>query len=122
MPNPKILIVEDDPVIVRVAEWRLSKLGYDVCGREETGAGALETVVRTQPDLVLMDINLIGNMDGIEAAKQIKKDFDIPVIFLTSHSDGNTLQRAKEIHPDGFIIKPFSDDDLRIAIKLALKK
>jgi CheY-like chemotaxis protein len=92
------------------------------CGREETGAGALDSVVRKQPDLVLMDINLKGEMDGIEAARQIRKDFDIPVIFLTSHSDGNTLRRAKEIHPDGFITKPFSDDDLRVAIELALKK
>ncbi len=122
MPNPQILIVEDDPVIVRVAEWRLTKLGYDICGKADTGTGALDFVAGTRPDLVLMDINLQGEMDGIEAAKKIKKDFDIPVIFVTSHSDGNTLHRAKEIHPDGFIKKPFSDDDLRVAIELALKK
>lgn len=122
MPNPQILLVEDDRVIVKIAEWRLSKLGYDLCGKAETGEEALELVVNRRPDLVLMDINLKGNMDGIECAKKIRKDFNIPVIFVTSHSDGDTLRRAKEIHPDGFIRKPFEDEDLRVAIELALKK
>lgn len=122
MPNPQILLVEDDKVISKVAQWRLTKLGYDVCGKAETGEEALDLVVKRQPDLVLLDINLGEGMDGIETAKRIRKDFRIPVIFVTSHSDGETLQRAKEIQPDGFIRKPFSDDDLRVAIELALKK
>lgn len=122
MTEAQILIVEDDRVIVRIAEWRLNKLGYTVCGKVETGTEALNLVINRQPDLVLMDINLKGDMDGIETAKQIKKDFNIPVIFVTSHSDGETLNRAREIHPDGFIRKPFNDDDLRVAIELALKK
>lgn len=122
MPNPQILLVEDDRVIVKIAEWRLSKLGYDLCGKAETGDEALDLVVNRSPDLVLMDINLKGKMDGIECAKKIRKDFNIPVIFVTSHSDGDTLRRAKEIHPDGFIRKPFEDEDLRVAIELALKK
>ena len=122
MPNPQILIVEDDRVIAKVAQWRLNKLGFDVCGKAGTGQEALELVVEKQPDLILMDINLSGDIDGIDVAKRIKKDFNIPVIFVTSHSDGDTLQRAKEIQPDGFIRKPFTDDDLRIAIEMALKK
>jgi CheY-like chemotaxis protein len=122
MTNESILIVEDDDIIARVADWRLKNLGYKVCGRAITGAEAMEIVVKEKPDLVLMDINLKGNIDGIETAKIIKKGFDIPIIYVTSHSDGSTLERAKETNPDGFIRKPFEDDDLRVAIQLALKK
>lgn len=122
MGKARILLVEDDEVIVRIAEWRLNKLGYEVCGKADTGPKALDSIVNHQPDLVLMDINLRGEMDGIETAKRIRKDFNVPVIFVTSHSDGDTLHRAKEIQPDGFIRKPFEDDDLRVAIELALKK
>jgi two-component system, response regulator PdtaR len=122
MSGEKILLVEDDDVIARVAEWRLKNLGYTLCGRATTGAGAMEFVVRNKPDIVLMDINIKGEIDGIETAKMIKKGFNIPVIYVTSHSDGPTLERAKETQPDGFIVKPFEDNDLRVAIELALKK
>lgn len=117
-----ILLVEDDDIIARVADWRLKNLGYLVCGRATTGAEAMELVVKRKPDLVLMDINLKGDIDGIETAKMIKQGFNIPVVFVTSHSDGITLERAKATKPDGFIIKPFDDNDLRVAIELALKK
>jgi CheY-like chemotaxis protein len=118
----KILIVEDDDVIARVADWRLKNLGYAVCGRATSGEEALALIVSAQPDLVLMDINIRGEIDGIETAKLIKKEFTIPIVYLTSHSDGPTLERAKETKPDGFIIKPFEDNDLRVAIELALRK
>jgi len=122
MSGEKILLVEDDDIIAKVADWRLKNLGYSVCGRATTGAEAMELVVKAQPDLVLMDINIRGDIDGIDTAKKIKKEFRIPVVYLTSHSDGPTLERAKETNPDGFIIKPFVDIDLRVAIELALKK
>ena len=122
MSGEKILIVEDDDIIARVEDWRLKNLGYTVCGRATNGAEAMELVVNKKPDIVLMDINIKGNIDGIETAKMIKKGFNIPVIYVTSHSDGATLVRAKETKPDGFILKPFEDNDLRIAIQLALSK
>ncbi len=122
MPNVKILLVEDDDIIAKVEDWRLKNLGYEVCGRARTGAEAMELFVKNKPDLVLMDINLKGDIDGIETAKLIKKGFNIPVVYVTSHSDGPTLERAKATHPDGFIVKPFEDKDLRVAIELALKK
>ena len=122
MSGEKILLVEDDDVIAKVADWRLKNLGYSVCGRATSGAEAMELVVNARPDLVLMDINIRGNVDGIETAKMIKKGFNIPVIFVTSHSDGPTLERAKETRPDGFIVKPFDDNDLRVAIQLALNR
>ncbi|HVN74015.1 MAG TPA: response regulator [Methanoregula sp.] len=122
MADVCVLLVEDDNIIAKVAEWRLKNLGYTLCGRASTGAEAMELVVRNKPDIVLMDINIKGDIDGIETAKMIKKGFNIPVVYVTSHSDGPTLERAKETHPDGFIMKPFEDNDLRVAIELALKK
>ena len=122
MSGEKILIVEDDDIIARVEDWRLKNLGYTVCGRATNGADAIELVANKKPDVVLMDINIKGEIDGIETARMIKKEFNIPVIYVTSHSDGATLVRAKETKPDGFILKPFEDNDLRIAIELALSK
>jgi CheY-like chemotaxis protein len=122
MSGKKILLVEDDDVIAKVADWRLKNLGYTVCGRATTGAEAMELVVNAKPDLELMDINIKGDVDGIETAMMIKKGFNIPVVYVTSHSDGPTLLRAKATNPDGFIVKPFDDNDLRVAIQLALKK
>ena len=122
MSGEKILIVEDDDIIARIEDWRLKNLGYTVCGRATNGAEAMELVVNKKPDVVLMDINIKGDIDGIETARMIKKGFNIPVIYVTSHSDGATLVRAKETKPDGFILKPFEDNDLRIAIEFALSK
>lgn len=122
MATPKVLIVEDDNVILAIEKWRLAKLGFDVCGSAGTGADAMECVGKMQPDIVLMDITLKGAMDGIETAGQIKKKFNIPVIFVSSHTDEEILSRARTVDPDGFIKKPFTDDDLRIAIELGLKK
>ena len=122
MANPKVLIVEDDTVILSIEKWRLSNLGYDICGSAGTGAEALDCVAKMQPDIVLMDITLRGTMDGIETASQIKKNFTIPVIFVSSHTNEEILSRAKAVDPDGFIKKPFNDDDLRVAIELGLKK
>ena len=122
MTSPKVLIVEDDSVILIIEKWRLSKLGFDVCGSAGTGAEALDCVAKMRPDIVLMDITLKGDMDGIETASQIKKNFSIPVIFVSSHTDGEIIARAKAVNPDGFIKKPFDDDSLRIAIELGLKR
>jgi two-component system, response regulator PdtaR len=122
MANPKVLIVEDDNVILSIEKWRLSNLGYDICGSAGTGAEAMECAAYMRPDIVLMDITLKGEMDGIETASRIKKNFDIPVIFVSSHTDEEIISRAKAVNPDGFIKKPFNDDDLRIAIELGLKK
>jgi CheY-like chemotaxis protein len=122
MANPKVLIVEDDRLIAHIEQWRLSKLGYDVCGSAGTGIEALNCVAKMRPDIILMDISLEGEMDGIETARQIKKDFNIPVIFVSAHVDGATIERARAIHPEGFIQKPFNDDDLRVAIELGIKK
>jgi two-component system, response regulator PdtaR len=122
MSKGTILIVEDDDIIAKVEDWRLKNLGFEVCGRAITGAEAMEMAAKHKPDVVLMDINIKGDIDGIETAKMIKKAYNIPVIYVTSHSDGQTLERARDTNPDGFVVKPFDDNDLRVAISLVLKK
>lgn len=122
MTKEKILFVEDDDVLARIISWRLTNLGYQVCGRATSGKEAMELVVQEKPDIVLMDINIQGDIDGVETTEMIKKAFKTPVIYLTSHSDGPTLERAKATQPDGFVLKPFGDNELRVAIELALSR
>ena len=118
----KILIVEDEMVISLEIAATLKRLGYEVAGQAITGIEALRLVEETDPDLILMDIRLKGNMDGIEAACQVSDRFDLPVIFLTAHSDEATLERAIAVSPSGYLIKPFKDRELYSSIELALHK
>jgi CheY-like chemotaxis protein len=120
MRGASVLIVEDDDILARVEDWRLKSLGYIVSGRAASGAEAMESVMNRKPDVVLMDINIRGTMDGIETAQMIKKGYNIPVVYMSSHPDDATVERAKATKPEGFIVKPFHDTDLRIAIELAL--
>ena len=122
MPGASILLVEDDNLLAKIAETRLRSLGYGLCGRATTAAEAMEIVVNYKPDLVLMDITIKGDVDGIETADMIKRGFNIPVVYLTSHSDDALLKRAKATRPDGFITKPYNEDKMRIAIELALNR
>jgi len=115
-----VLVVEDDEIIQQVLEWRLNSLGYTVCAKAATAEDAITCAREKKPDVVLMDISLKGQTDGIEAAAAIKKLFQLPVIFLTASSREEDLERAKMVEPDGFIVKPFNDTDIRVALKLAL--
>ncbi len=118
----RILIVEDERVVARSLQHTLRNLGYDVSGVVSSGENAIRRSEETAPDLVLMDIVLKGNLDGIETAKQIYSRFNIPVVYLTAHADESTLQRAKITEPFGYIIKPFEIRALRSAIEIALYK
>jgi DNA-binding NarL/FixJ family response regulator len=118
----KILLVEDDDIVARVAAWRLEKLGYEVCGRATNSADALKLAGEHHPDLVLMDIHIAGPDDGITTAKMLKKVTDTRIVYLTSHSDDETIARAADTQPAGYISKPFEDKDLKIGIDMALRK
>jgi|SRR5208337_1977984 len=118
----KILLVEDDDIVSRVAIWRLEKLGYEVCGRATNSAAAVNLAKEHHPDLILMDIKIAGPSDGITTAKMLKEVTTAPLVYLTSQSDEETVIRAAETRPAGFISKPFEDKDLRIAIEIALRK
>ena len=122
MTQAKILVVEDDSIIALELEDRLQFLGYDVADVTASGENAVKRSAEMRPDLVLMDIRLRGNMDGVEAAAEIGSQLDIPVVYLTAHADDGTVQRAKMTAPYGYIIKPFDETELRTAIEMALYK
>lgn len=122
MTEPRILIVEDENIVALDIRNRLTKSGYVVIGIAATGESAVKQAFETLPDLILMDIQLKGVMDGIEAASRIRSLKSIPVIYLTAHSDRATLERAKITEPYGYIIKPFDDRELHTTIEMGLYK
>ena len=122
MSKNQILIVEDDGIVAEGIKTSLEELGYAVTGIAASGKNALEIAEEKSPDLVLMDIVLKGEMDGIETADQIQSRFNIPVIYLTSYTEDTFLERAKTTEPFGYIVKPFADRELKIAIEMALYK
>lgn len=122
MASFKILVVEDESIVAMDIKHRLENMGYIVPAITSSGEEAVEKASESNPDLVLMDIVLKGEMDGIDAAQQIKDNLDIPVVYLTAYSDERTLKRAKITGPFGYIIKPFEDRELHSAIEVALYK
>ena len=122
MPPVRILIVEDEVVVAMEIQRKLEAIGYTVAGIVGTGEEAVERAGQTQPDFVLMDIKLAGRLDGTEAARRIHELYDIPVVYLTAHSDEKTLQKAKLAEPFGYLVKPFSEADLRTTVEIALYK
>jgi CheY-like chemotaxis protein len=102
----KILIVEDEVVIAMRLQQRLTSMGFNAEGIAYTGEEAVEKAKSLRPDLILMDIMMPGKLDGVAAAKIIKAELDIPVVFLTAFSEDNIIKRAKQAEPYGFIIKP----------------
>ena len=120
--NKKILITEDEGIVALEIRETLENLGYYVVGEAQTGLESIELAKETKPDLVLMDITLQGDMDGIEAAERIYNLYDIPIIFLTSHSDEATIKKALRSNPFGYLIKPFNDRELYSNIEMTLHK
>ncbi len=120
MDEIKILIVEDENIIALNIKKKLKSFGYAVPAIVSTGEEAVKMAEIISPDLILMDIMLKGDMDGVKAAEEIKKRFSIPVIYLTAYSDDKVLDRAKVTEPYGYIVKPFKAIDLRSNIEMAL--
>jgi CheY-like chemotaxis protein len=121
MNRAEILVVEDDPEVTLTLELTLKKFGYTVVGCENTAEEAIQKAGELRPDIVLMDIELAGEMDGIQAADTIRKKYHIPVIYLTAICDTKTLERVGASVPYGYILKPFRDDELRTVIEIALE-
>ena len=122
MPIARIMVVEDEQITAADLEASLEELGYAVTAIASSGKQAIRGAETTLPDLVLMDIRIKGEMDGVDAARQIRQRLDIPVIYLTAHADDETLERAKSAEPLGYIVKPFQESELRVAIQMALHK
>jgi PAS domain S-box-containing protein len=122
MNKIKILIAEDEQIVAKNIEKRLTADGYHVVASVATGEEAIKKVKKLSPDIILMDIKLKGKIDGIETADIIRRDFQLPVIFLTSYADEETFQRAKNTEPFGYLIKPFESKELNRVVELALYK
>ena len=117
---PRILIVEDDAALVANLEDTLTQMGYQVVGLAATGKAAVEFALAHKPDLILMDIRLRGAMTGIQAAKQIRHDLDIPVVYLTAFSDKTQLPQANMTEAYAYLVKPVRDHELRASLEMAL--
>ena len=120
MAKAKILVVENEAIIARDIQDKLEDLGYDVPAIASSGEEAIKKAEEIKPDLVLMNIGLKGDMDGIDAAAHIHNRFDIPVVYVTAYMDEKRLERAKVTEPFGYIIKPFEDKELASTIEKAL--
>jgi DNA-binding LytR/AlgR family response regulator len=119
MTHIKILIIEDELIIAEDIRMQLLKLGYQVTGVAKDYDSALHLLEEDTPDLLLVDIVLKGKRDGIELAQFVKEEYDLPVIFLTSHADKLTVERAKKIKPEGYLLKPFQKEDLFTSVEIA---
>ena len=118
----RIMVVDDEAVIALRLQQRLTSMGFDVTGVAYSGEEAVETARDLRPDLILMDIMIPGKLDGIAAAKIVKAELDIPVVFLTAHSEDKIIERAKQAEPYGYILKPFQDRELKATVEIALYK
>jgi signal transduction histidine kinase len=117
-----LLIVEDQAVVAADLADRLTRSGYRICATAASGEEALQLAREHRPNLALMDIRLQGQIDGIETARTLRMELDVPVIFLSSHADDATVARAKAVEPYGFLTKPFDEHDLRLNVEVALHK
>ena len=117
-----ILIVEDEPTIAQEIAYNLEDHGFEIAGIAHSSDQALDILYKKKPDIALLDITILGTRNGIELGAIINKTYKIPFLYLTSHADDDTIQKASETYPEGYIVKPFKDSDLAPAIKIALSK
>ena len=122
MNKEAIMIVEDEGIIAYHLKELLEKNNYRIPSTVASGEEAVQEAYNTQPDLVLMDINLAGKMNGIDAAERIHQDYKIPVVFLTAYGDDQILEEAKRVDPYGYILKPFNERELIIVIEIAVHR
>jgi len=122
MAKTKVLIVEDEAIIAKDIENVLTKAGYKVVGSFLTGEAAIQAVDELEPDIILMDIMLKGDMSGIQAAEVIREKSNTPVVFLTAYADENTIDKARSAVPYGYIVKPFKENEVIATIEIALNK
>ncbi len=120
MDSKKVLIVEDEALIAMDLEMIVESMGYNIVGSSDNAIAALDLIANRDPDIILLDINIKGDKDGIELAEIIRDKVKKPFIFITSYADKATLDRAKHTLPYGYILKPFSEKELKASIEIAL--
>ncbi len=121
-PAPRIAVVDDELIVAKDLESTLRGFGYEVPGTAPSAQEAITLAGATKPDLMLMDIRLSGEMDGIEAARHIQRRHDVPIVFVTAYADDATLARARETYPYGYLVKPVQDNALRSTVSTALHR
>jgi len=121
-PEPRALIVEDETLIAEELKERLSRLGFSIIAAVDTADEGIAIATREHPDLVLMDIRLKGEKDGVQAAREIREQVDVPIVYLTAHSDRLTVERVKATEYDGFLLKPFQRRELQSTIEVAMQR
>jgi CheY-like chemotaxis protein len=120
--EPRALIVEDETLIAEELRERLSRLGFSVIAAVDSAEEGVAIATSERPDLVLMDIRLKGEKDGVQAAAEIRQRVDVPIVYLSAHSDRQTVERAKQTEHDGFILKPFHRQELQSTIEVAMER
>lgn len=120
MSKLRVLIVEDEPVIAENISMYLNNPDFEVSGIAYDSEEALEQLQRNTPDAAILDINLESGADGIDIARRINQQYQLPFLFLTSYSDKDTLQRAKQVNPSGYIVKPFNERTLLASLEIAI--
>jgi two-component sensor histidine kinase len=117
-----VLVVDDEVIILNQLEEILEENGYTVVGKATNGADAIQTATKMKPDIVLMDIVMPGEIDGIEACNTIQSITECPVVLVTAYGDDQTLRKAKNVKPYGYVVKPYQNEQIRAAIEIALAK
>ncbi len=120
MANNKIAVVEDEGIVAMDISKCLTSLGYDVVFISDSGEKVLELFDSTRPELILMDVELKGKLNGLDTARILKEKNDVHVVFLTAFEDENTLNRIGDLSPDGYLVKPFEDEQLEETLKKIL--
>ena len=120
MSEIRVLVVEDEPLIAEDIRDLLDSMDYEISAHAMSGEEALEELADNTPDIVLLDINLEGEMDGIQVGEILHKEYQLPFVYLTSYANKSTVERAKHTHPMGYIVKPFDEKDLFTSLEIAL--
>lgn len=120
--KPRALIVEDEILIAEELKERLCLLGFSIIAAVDTGEEGIAIATRERPDLVLMDIRLKGEKDGVQATEEIHQQVDVPIVYLTAYSDRLTIDRVRRSEYDGFVLKPFRAGELQSTIDAAMRR
>jgi len=118
----KIFYMEDDNQLAELLDIRLRKLGYAVCGHADNAGSAVAAIQTSNPDIALLDIEMRGRNEGLAIGDYLLNNTDIPFVYMTSHDEPTVLEQARRTVPDGFLLKPFDDRQLRVAVEMALRR
>jgi len=118
----KVFLLEDDRQMIELLNLRLKELGYHVCGHADSAESAVNCIKECKPDIALIDIELQGQNNGLAVGDYLLNQTDIPFVYMTGHDEAQVLEMARRTVPDGYLLKPFDDRQLRVAVEMAMRK